>query len=481
MTDTARERLFLALDQGGHASRALVFNQRGALLAKTLREVRVYSQPPDRVEQDPEELVSSLQQAAAEVVQSLGTRAEAIVSAGLATQRSSIVCWDKFTGEALSPVISWQDRRVQTWLALITAQTDEIHRLTGLRLSPHYGASKLRWCLDHLSPVKAALDQGRLAMGPLASFLLFRLLREKSLFADPANAARMLLWNLHTVDWDRHLLSLFSIPGEVLPPCVPTHYSFGTLGVGRQVIPLTIMTGDQSAALFAHGAPAPDAAYVNLGTGAFVQRTLDRPPDEAQGLLTSIVYRDARHTTYVLEGTVNGAGAALRWAEQELGLADMDGRLPEWLARQTEPPLFLNGVSGLGAPFWVAAFKSRFIGGGEPWQKAVAVAESIVFLLQANLEIMKKHSPPLARIVATGGLALNVGLCQRLADLSGLPVYRPVELEATARGTAFLSAEFPGSWPEEVPGTWFSPVANPALCRRYKDWWDEMTRAVATR
>lgn len=481
MTDTVRERLFLALDQGGHASRALVFNRQGALVAKTLREVRVHSQPPDRVEQDPEELVSSLQQVAAEVVQSLGTRAEAIGSAGLATQRSSIVCWDKFTGEALSPVISWQDRRAQAWLAPLTTQADEIHRLTGLRLSPHYGASKLRWCLDHLAPVKAALGQHRLAMGPLASFLLFRLLGKKPLFADPANAARMLLWNLQTADWDRQLLSLFGIPGELLPPCVPTHYAFGTLGVCRQAIPLTIMTGDQSAALFAHGAPAPDAAYINLGTGAFVQRALGRLPDEAPGLLTSIVYRDARQTTYVLEGTVNGAGAALRWAERELGLADMDGQLPEWFSRETQLPLFLNGVSGLGAPFWVADFKSRFIGGGEPWQKAVAVAESIVFLLQTNLEIMKQHAPPLARMVVTGGLALNAGLCQRLADLSGLPLYRPVELEATARGTAFLLAGSPDSWPEEAPGTWFKPVANPALRKRYKDWREEMTRAVATR
>jgi glycerol kinase len=481
MTGTARERLFLALDQGGHASRALVFNQQGALIAKTLREVSVHSQSPGRVEQDPEELVSSLQQAAAEAVQSLGVRAEAIVSAGLATQRSSIVCWDKFTGAALSPVISWQDRRAQAWLASLTTQADEVHRLTGLRLSPHYGASKLRWCLDHLAPVKTALGQRRLAMGPLASFLLFRLLRKKSLFADPANAARMLLWNLHTADWDRQLLALFGIPGELLPPCVPTQYSFGTLDVGRQAIPLTIMTGDQSAALFAHGAPAPDAAYINLGTGAFVQRALGRLPDEAPGLLTSIVYRDARHTTYVLEGTVNGAGAALRWAEQELGLTDIDDQLPEWLARQTSPPLFLNGVSGLGAPFWVADFESRFIGGGEPWQKAVAVAESIVFLLQTNLEIMKQHAPPLARMVVTGGLALNTGLCQRLADLSGLPVYRPAELEATARGAAFLLAGFPDSWPEEISGTWFRPVANPALHKRYKNWRDEMSRAVATR
>jgi glycerol kinase len=259
---------------------------------------------------------------------------------------------------------------------------------------------------------------------------------------------------------------------------VPTRHGFGTLRANEHRLPLTIATGDQSAALFAFGAPPADTVYVNIGTGAFIQHPFLHQPD-APGLLNSVVYRDADRALYVLEGTVNGAGAALRWAEQEWGLEAVERQLPAWLARSGDIPLFLNGVAGLGAPFWVADFASRLIGTGEPWQKACAVVESIVFLLQVNLETMQKMAPAPTRLLVTGGLAQLDGLCQRLADLSGLPVYRPVEHEATARGTAYLLAGFPDDWPEEKPGDSFIPEPNPGLTRRYKDWRAGMNRALS--
>ena len=473
----AQDTLYLCIDQGGHASRALVFDGRGGLHASSLREVGVRTPMPDRVEQDPEELAASLQAVIVEAVTSLGDRAGRIAGAGIATQRSSIVCWDRRTGEALSPVISWQDRRAHQWLDRFSARTREVHQRTGLRLSAHYGASKLRWCFDHLPAVTAAQREGRLAMGPLASFLLFRLLEEKPLLADPANAARTLLWNLRALDWDPWLLERFGVPKEPLPHCVPTHHPFGTLPVNERRIPLTVATGDQSAALFSLGTPLPEAAYINMGTGAFIQRVFNHAP-EADGLLTGMVYRDAQRAVLVLEGTVNGAGAALHWAEREWGLENIETHLPGWLARAGDIPLFLNGIGGLGAPYWVAEFDSRLIGDGEPWQKAVAVAESIMFLLQANFERMQKFPPSTARLFVTGGLARYDGLCQRLADLSGLPVYRPAEHEATARGTAYLLAGFPGDWLEEKPGTPFEPKKNTGLRQRYQRWRAEMQRAL---
>jgi glycerol kinase len=469
--------LYLCIDQGGHASRALVFDGRGVLHASSLREVGVRTPQPDRVEQNPEELVASLLVVIAEAVTSLGDRADRIASAGIATQRSSIVCWDRRTGVALSPVISWQDRRAHECLDRFSAHASEVHRRTGLRLSAHYGASKLRWCLDHLPAVTAAQREGHLAMGPLASFLLFRLLEEKPLLADPANAARTLLWNICTMDWDPWLLERFGVPKEPLPRCVLTCHPFGTLPVNERRIPLTVATGDQSAALFSLGAPQPEVAYINMGTGAFIQRAFNQAP-EATGLLTGMIYRDADRAVLVLEGTINGAGTALQWAEQEWGLENIEVRLPGWLAREGDIPLFLNGIGGLGAPYWVAEFVSRLVGDGEPWQKAVAVVESIVFLLQTNFELMQKLPPAPARLVVSGGLAHYDGLCQRLSDLSGLALYRPAEHEATARGTAYLLAGFPGDWPEEKTGDSFAPKPNQNLARRYKEWCVEMNHAI---
>ncbi|MEW6331188.1 MAG: FGGY family carbohydrate kinase [Pseudomonadota bacterium] len=477
MPATAPDPLHLCLDQGGHASRALVFDRRGVWQAGALREVAVREPRSGWVEQDPEELVASLQAAIAETIGALGARAANIVAAGIATQRASLVCWDRQTGAALSPVISWQDRRAHAWLRQFSAHTREVHRRTGLILSPHYGASKMRWCLDHLPAVAAARREGRLVMGPLASFLLFRLLEEKPLLADPANAARTLLWNLRTRDWDAWLLGLFGIPPETLPHCVPTRHAFGTLIANEHRLPLTIATGDQSAALFGLGAPSPDTVYVNIGTGAFVQRAVAQAPD-VPGLLGSMVYRDAERALYVLEGTVNGAGAALRWAEREWRLENLEAQLPEWLARDGDVPLFLNGVAGLGAPYWVADFPSRLIGDGEPWQQACAVAESIVFLLQANLERMQPLPPAPQRLFVSGGLAQLDGLCRRLADLSGLPVYRPTEYEATARGTAYLLAGYPRDWPKQIARDSFPPRPDSAFIQRYTSWCREMRLAL---
>ena len=170
-----------------------------------------------------------------------------VASAGLATQRSSIVCWDRVSGQALSPVISWQDRRAHEWLTRFALHAEEIHATTGLMLSAHYGASKLRWCLDHLPAVAQAQSEGRLAFGPLASYLVFRLTEERTLAVDPANAARTLLWNIKTLNWDEGLLHLFSIPASALPPCVPTRHHFGHLVAAGQRIPLALVSGDQSA------------------------------------------------------------------------------------------------------------------------------------------------------------------------------------------------------------------------------------------
>jgi len=479
MPPEGRGPLYLALDQGGHASRALVFDAQGRPLARSLRTVGVFHPQPDWVEQDPEELVRSLQDAMREVCVELGAAAADIAAAGLATQRSSIVCWDRVSGAVLSPVLSWQDRRAHEWLTRFTPHAEAIHRTTGLMLSAHYGASKLRWCLDHLPAVAQAAADGRLACGPLASFLVFRLTTERTFAADPANSARTLLYSLRTRDWDDGLLHLFDIPRAVLPTCVPTRHAFGHLALDNHAAPLNIVTGDQSAALFAYGEPHPGGAYLNMGTGAFVQRTSGHYPGYQPHLLTGIVLRDADETVYVLEGTVNGAGAALQWLAEEYRLEHLEQRLPAWLATDGEPPLFLNGISGLGAPYWIADFESRFVGAAPLEQLAVAVAESIVFLLQANLDQFQALASPLEQIVASGGLTEYDGLCQRLSDLSGLPLYRPVEHEATARGTAWLLAGKPRDWPETEFGVWFKPRANTPLRARYQRWLTAMDTALA--
>lgn len=470
--------LYVCLDQGGHGSRAVVFDGRGRARARAHRPVATRRPRPGWVEQDPEELLASLRAVLAETRRRLGARAGAVRAAALATQRSSIVCWDRHDGTPLSPVLSWQDRRAAGELRALAPRAGEIHRRTGLVLSPHYGASKLRWCLDHLPAVAAAARGGRLAAGPLASFLAHRLAAGAPPLADPANAARTLLWNLATGDWDPWLLECFRIPREVLPECVPSRHRFGELR--DWPLPLALVTGDQPAALFAGGRPEAAVAYVTLGTGAFVQRVAARLPARADGLLRGLAYRDAGEAVYTLEGTVNGAASALDWAAGELGLdpADLPGRLAAALDRDDLSVVFLNAVSGLGAPFWRADLPSRFVGEGDPDQRLAAVAESIVFLLQTNLEVMEDHLGPARRLQAAGGLAAADGLCQRLADLARVPVLRPAEREATARGLAWLLAGKPRDW-AAAGAARFAPRAAPGLAARYRRWRAALDQALA--
>jgi glycerol kinase len=286
---------------------------------------------------------------------------------------------------------------------------------------------------------------------------------------------------MQTRDWDPELLGLFGLPPGFLPKSVPTCYPWGTLETAGISVPLTAVNGDQSAAVFAFGFPQEDCAYVNIGTSAFVQRALTRFPGHVPRQLTGIILEDGATTVYMVEGNVNGAGTALAWLQEELGIAEVTAKLPGWLERAEPPPLFLNGIAGLGGPFWKADFASRFEGGGEPWQKAVAVVESIAFLLQANIDHMAHYVPAAGRIRVSGGVSRLDGLCRRLASVSGLSVHRREDPEASARGIAYLAAGRPAEWNTAPREEVFPPARDEALRARYLRWRGLMEQATGVR
>jgi glycerol kinase len=244
-------------------------------------------------------------------------------------------------------------------------------------------------------------------------------------------------------------------------------------------VPLTAVNGDQSAAVFAFGWPEADTAYLNIGTSAFVQRALERFPGVVPRQLTGIVLDDGTRTVYMVEGNVNGAGTALEWFSKSSSVEDLVGNLPDWLNKSHgNPPLFLNGIAGLGGPFWKAEFESRFVGEGGVPEKAVALVESIAFLLQANIDHMAAHVPAPARIRVSGGLSRLDGLCRCLASVSGLRVHRRDDPEATARGIAYLAAGRPAGWDPGGPEEVFAPAKNEALRTRYGRWRELMRQAT---
>lgn len=480
--------LFLALDQGGHASRALVFDAQGRQLTQAYAAISTQRPAADRVEHDARELLESLQTVIADIAQTLGVDAQRLQAAGMATQRSSIVCWDAVSGAPLSPVLSWQDRRNQALTTQLDSQRAEIQRLTGLVLSPHYGASKLRWCLDELAEVKQARRDGRLRCGPLASYLLQGLLNRNAIASngahviDPANASRTQLWSPATRDWSQPLLELFAVPREVLPRSVPTTHNYGSLQVGHYSVPLIVCTGDQAAVPFAQGELHADAIYLNLGTGAFALAPLDHDLENVAPLLRSVLWSDDQHVRYALEGTVNGAGGALQWLAERNGL-DVERAVHVLTRAQVSAlkvPLFINGIGGVGSPYWLANVTSRFVQNDgadleDDQAQVAAVIESIAFLVAANIQQMQQQVPHLKRIVAGGGLAVCNYLCESIATLSALPLTRLNECELTAKGLAFLIASRPAVWLGDAKSVEFASAPDDALQARYRAWLRQMS------
>lgn len=471
-----KQRWYLAIDQGGGSTRAIVYDRDSNVIAEAQQSVSVDHPRLGWVEQNPEELVASVREVLEQICQQLGADVKYLQAAGMATQRSNIVCWDRRSGSALSAAISWQDRRAYQWLDQYQLHSAVVREKTGLLITAHYGVSKLKWCLENLPEVQQAQQQDYLAYGPLASYLVFCLTQESRNLVDPASASRTLLWNIDNKNWDSDLLTLFGIPSQYLPRCVATTATFGTINMCDHRVPLSVVTGDQSAALYAFGKPDEGTVYINMGTGVFIQCPTGKRKVDIPRLLCSVVYEDERHSDYVIECTVNGAANALMEVEDMLGIdeADAERNFADWLHRYTNPPLFLNGVAGLGTPYWEPNFPCKFIGEGGAEEKIVAVAESILFLTNVNLQILQQQYARLEKIVVTGGLANSDALCQKLANLVQLPVYRPAQCEATAMGVAYLTAGMPERWGEQQAGAWFAAQDEAALHSRFTRWNEAM-------
>ncbi|HEX5636035.1 MAG TPA: FGGY family carbohydrate kinase, partial [Gammaproteobacteria bacterium] len=381
MQITNRQHI-LVIDQGTHATRALLFSPQGEILAQAQQTVSLHRIDHEQVEQDAEEIFNSV----LHVLGEIGPLPASTVCA-LTTQRSTTLAWNKTTGAALCPALSWQDRRANKDLQPFSAHAGQIKNITGLPLSAHYGAGKLRWLLAHNQNVQNAAQQNNLCMGPLASFLLWRLLAAHLFCVDVSNAHRMLLLDLQTDNWSETLLQLFQLDKKYLPSCLPLQHHYGFLHHAK--VPLVTVCGDQTAAFHGLGPLTPGTAVVNIGTGAFILAACDKVITDTP-LLCGL-----RAGGWLLEGTVNGAGAALEWAQQQWPVENLFDQLPQWLNDENTPPVFINTVGGLGSPWWCSGVDAYFVEAGvtstplsptlshkgRGSERYVAIIESIVFLL----------------------------------------------------------------------------------------------------
>ncbi len=455
---------YIAIDQGTHATRALLYDQHGNQVDSKWTKVELERVKDGWIEQDSQELLDSVLGTTQRLLDSLTDEQRGSVrAAGIATQRSSVLLMDQH-GNAVSPVLSWQDVRAADFLKTISHQHQVITSITGLPVSAHYGASKLRWLVDQHKP-----DKNNIMLTPLVSYYLFHLLGKKRFCVDHSNAQRTQLFDLDTMDWSPELLKLYGLEGYRLPECVPMVAEYGELlDTG---IPFMASGGDQNAAVHGAGALPDDTALMNLGSGAFVMRRMQQR-QSGNSLLTSVAYSDDASTSYLREGTVNGSGTALSWATKEWDLPDTREHLSDWCDEITQPPVFINAVGGLGSPWWRRDVKPQLLNQKSVSKaaKGVAVAESILFLLNTNLELMRRELP-INRLRLSGGLSQQKAVCQKLANLSGLPLERVDNPEATARGIAWLAAGQPDGW-QNIKMNTFTPQPDRDIRERYWKYFD---------
>jgi glycerol kinase len=469
--------LFLAIDQGGQSTRVAIYTRTGeqrccfsAACATTHRKIE--SSSTEFIEQDGEDILAGIRACLQKVQQHLGGDVKHIKAASFAGQGSSLLCWNNQTGAALTPVLSWQDIRGESYLHNISLTHAQTQQLTGLRLSPHYGATKMRWCLDNDEKVAQAKADNCLSIGPIVSYIFWHLLTYKKSLVDPGHAQRTLLWNVARNEWDQTLLDTFQIPHDVLPQCQYHNSHFGSLQLGDHTIPFTASARDQGASLFARGLPELGACYINIGTGAFIQR-LSENLNAPEGLLVSPLWlpeNPADKKYYAWEATVNGAAAAISFIQQHTGLQitpqEMDRALE---LNPTGDCYFLNAVGGLGAPYWRTDLQSRFSENLSAEEKILAWIESVIFQIVINVQLMNQ-SGVTNKIIISGGFSKADAVCQKIADLTNANVHRSDNADATVQGAACMAAGLPESWNPPFHEDVFAPQQNAVLEQRFARW-----------
>jgi glycerol kinase len=452
----------LALDQGTTSSRAILFDEAGAIAALAQHEFKQFYPQPGWVEHDPMEILTSQFSSAVEALGKVGARPRDVAAIGITNQRETVIVWDRATGKPVHPAIVWQDRRTAAACAALeqSGVGEEVSNQTGLVLDPYFSATKIAWILDHVPQARASAQRGELAFGTVDSWLIWNLTSGHRHVTDVTNASRTLLYNIVKGEWDMELLRLFNIPASLLPEVVWSSQNVGevTTSLGLGGIPIAGIAGDQQAALFGQLCWKRGEAKNTYGTGCFLLKNIGTQFVRSKNrLITTLAASAEQRLEYAFEGSIFIGGAVVQWLRDNLKLIH-SSRDVEALAASVPDSggvIFVPAFVGLGAPHWDPQAVGMMIGlrrETQPGHIARAALESIAFQVADVLEAVESETTPLAALRVDGGAAVNDLLMQFQADLLGVPVVRPQLTETTALGAAYLAGLATGFWanPQEV-------------------------------
>ncbi len=491
--------MIVSIDQGTTGTTVLVVDRRARIVGQAYAELPQHYPHPGWVEHSPDEILRVTWRVIAQALKHARVSGKRIEAIGITNQRETTILWDRRTGRPVANAIVWQCRRTAPLCDRLKQQghAQMFARKTGLVLDAYFSGTKIQWLLDHVVRARQRAERGELAFGTVDSWLLWHLTGGNTHATDFTNASRTLLYNIHAGTWDDSLLSILSIPRQLLPDVLPPSGRFGlTYGRGPlpQGIPILGIAGDQQASMVGHGCLSSGTAKNTYGTGCFLLvHTGSRAIRSRNGLITTLVYGGTQAPTYALEGSVFIAGAAIQWLRDGLRLIRTAGET-EAIARgvnETGGVYVVPAFVGLGAPYWDMGARGAIVGLTRGSSRAIivrATLESLAYQTRDVLESMERDSGvQLHELRVDGGAARNDWLMQFQADILGIPILRPAMVANTGRGAALLAGISLGWWkPNDLdrfvgkPDKRFIPRMKHAERERLYQVWREAVARVCT-
>ena len=488
-------KFILALDQGTSSSRAIVFDHEGNIRSVAQQEFTQYFPQPGWVEHNPMEIWSSEAAVVAQAISGIGIGGLDIAAIGITNQRETTIVWDARTGAPVYNAIVWQDRRTSAFCDTLKERglVDRIREKTGLIIDAYFSGTKIKWILDNVPGAREKARAGELRFGTVDSWLVWQLTRGEVHITDVSNASRTMLFNIHTLEWDKELLELLDIPLSMMPAVKSSSEVYGhtKTTIFAHEVPIAGIAGDQQAALFGQMCTEPGAVKNTYGTGCFLlMNTGGKPILSRNNLLTTVAWKIGDCVNYALEGSIFVGGSVVQWLRDGLGIIRSSSEIEALAASVPDNGgvYFVPALTGMGAPYWDQYAHGVICGitrGTTAAHIARAALEGIAFQTMDIVHAMEKDAGvPRAELKVDGGASRNNLMMQFQADILGTKVVRPVVTETTAMGAAYLAGLAVGYWGslDEIKAQWqvercFTPTG--ADVSAVKDGWaDAIGRTV---
>lgn len=457
----------MALDAGTTSNRCILFDEKGRICSKAQKEFPQYFPKPGWVEQDANEIWSTQLGVAVEAMSKIGATAGDIAAIGITNQRETAVVWDRETGEPVCRAIVWQCRRTSDYCDFLKEKglTEVFREKTGLVIDAYFSATKIKWILDNVEGTRKAAESGRLLFGTVETWLIWKLTKGRVHVTDYSNASRTMLFNIRELKWDEEILKELDIPVRMLPQVRSSSCIYGVADSSffGGPIPIGGAAGDQQSALFGQTCFEKGEAKNTYGTGCFLlMNTGESPVFSKNGLVTTIAWGLDGKINYALEGSIFVAGALIQWLRDELHLIDRaaDSEAMAMKVTDTNGCYVVPAFTGLGAPHWDQYARGTITGitrGVNKYHIVRAALESLAYQVNDVITAMEADSGILlSALKVDGGACINNFLMQFQADIIGAPVHRPVCIETTAMGAAYLAGLAVGYWKnkEDVIRNW---------------------------